>query len=198
MRLKKYAVLLPLFVIQFFTWLGLFSLWIYTVPVVTKDIFRTVNSESLAYQNGVQWAGICMALYSVLGASLTFLLHKILKKHSKYLVHGAALLAGSIGLMSIYFIGSKYLLLLSFIFIGIGWSSISTVPYLLVGAMAKEGEEEKFYSVFNFSTVIPQAVAAFFLSFLTTHFLDNDESKTVFAGGVFMLIAAGISFTLAN
>jgi MFS family permease len=198
MKSSAFSRLWPLFLIQFFTWLGLFSLWIYATPTVTKYVFNAVNSETKDFENGIQWVGIYFALYSVLGASLTFYLHKILKKNSKYLVHAIALLIGGLGLISIYFIHSQYILLLSFIFIGIAWSSISTVPYLLVGEMAPEGESEKYFSVFNFSTVIPQAVAAFFLSFLTKNIFLGDTSKTIFAGGFFMIIASFITFIISK
>jgi maltose/moltooligosaccharide transporter len=166
----KYKKLFPLFLVQFFTWLGLFSLWIYATPAITKYFFTTSNSSDLNFENGTKWVGICFALYSILGATLTFTLHKILKKNSKYAVHATALLFGALGLMSMTFIHSKYVLLISFIFIGIAWSSISTTPYLLVGEIAPDEESEKFYSVFNFSTVIPQAIAAFFLAFVTKNY----------------------------
>lgn len=192
----KYKKLFPLFLVQFFTWLGLFSLWIYATPVITKYFFNTINSESIDFENGTKWVGICFALYSVLGASLTFILHKILKRNSKYAVHAVCLIFGAIGLISMAFIHSKYLLLLSFIFIGIAWSSISTTPYLLVGEIAPEEENEKYYSVFNFSTVIPQAVAAFLLAFITKKYFHGEMIDTIVTGGIFMLMGAVISFII--
>ena len=192
----KYKKLFPLFLVQFFTWLGLFSLWIYTTPVITKYFFSTGPSADLDFENGTKWVGICFALYSILGASLTFTLHKILKRNSKYAVHAIALFCGALGLMSMGFIHSKYVLLLSFIFIGIAWSSISTTPYLLVGEIAPDEENEKYYSVFNFSTAIPQAVAAFLLAFMTKKYFHGEMIDTIFAGGVFMLIGAVISLMI--
>lgn len=192
----KYKKLFPLFLVQFFTWLGLFSLWIYATPVITKYFFNTGNSEEFDFENGTKWVGICFALYSILGASLTFTLHKILKKNSKYAVHAVALSCGAFGLMSMGFIHSKYVLLLSFVCIGIAWSSISTTPYLLVGEMAPEEESEKYYSVFNFSTVIPQAVAAFLLAFMTKRYFHGEMMHTIFAGGVLMLTGAAISLLI--
>ena len=76
----KYKKLLPLFLVQFFTWLGLFSLWIYATPVVSKCFFDAHHNGNIDFEQGTKWVGICFALYSILGASLTFALHKILKK----------------------------------------------------------------------------------------------------------------------
>jgi maltose/moltooligosaccharide transporter len=192
----KYKKLLPLFLVQFFTWLGLFSLWIYATPVVSKCFFDAHHNGNIDFEQGTKWVGICFALYSILGASLTFALHKILKKKSKYAVHSIALLLGGLGLISFNFVPSKYLLLLSFVLVGIAWSSISTTPYLLVSEIATDGEQEKYFSVFNFSTVIPQAIAAFLFAYITKDFFHGEMIKTILMGGVFMIIAASISWGL--
>src|SRR3978361_803620 len=111
----------PLFVVQFFTWLGLFSLWIYATPVITRYIFNTTNAESSDFENGTTWVGICFAFYSTLAALLVFMMPALLKRVTREKLHAWCLLAGSVGLSLIYLIRSKYLLLFSFAFIGIAW-----------------------------------------------------------------------------
>ncbi|SEF45337.1 maltose/moltooligosaccharide transporter [Halpernia humi] len=193
---QKFKKLLPLFIVQFFTWLGLFSMWIYSVPVVSKYIFKLGNSES-NFENATFWVGIYFALYSILGTTLAFLIQKWIKKFNAYLVHSLFLLLGSFGLISIYFINSAYGLLLSFALIGVAWSSISTVPYLMVEKISEDQEDaEKYYAIFNFSTVIPQVVAAFLLAYLTKNYFAGETNKTIFLGGIFTLISAAISYFL--
>jgi MFS family permease len=136
--LRIFKHLLPLFIVQFFTWLGLFSLWIYATPVITKYIFQTTDAESSAFESGTTWVGICFAFYSLLAAVLAFYIPKLQKHVSKEKLHALALLAGSAGLVLIYFISNKYMLFLSFAFIGIAWSSISTVPYGIISSIAPE------------------------------------------------------------
>ena len=193
---QKFKKLLPLFVIQFFTWLGLFSMWIYSVPVVAKYIFK-VGSNEQNFENATFWVGIYFALYSILGTSIAFLLHKYIKKYDAYLIHSFALVIGSFGLISIYFFASPFTLLLSFGLIGVGWSSISTIPYLMVEKISEDEEDaDKYYAIFNFSTVIPQVVAAFLLAYLTKNYFSGETNKTILLGGFFMLIAAAICFGL--
>src|SRR5437868_2513688 len=102
--LKIFKHLLPLFIVQFFTWLGLFSLWIYATPIITKYIFQTTDSESSAFESGTTWVGICFAFYSLLAAVLAFYIPKLQKNVAKEKLHALALLAGSAGLVLIYFI----------------------------------------------------------------------------------------------
>ena len=106
----------PLFIVQFFTWLGLFSLWIYATPVITRYVFNTTNADSGDFENGTTWVGICFAFYSTLAALLVFMIPVLSKKISKERLHAWALLAGAIGLSLIYLIKNKYLLFFSFAF----------------------------------------------------------------------------------
>ena len=186
--------LLPLFIVQFFTWLALFSLWIYATPVITKYIFKTTDSESTAFESGTTWVGICFALYSTLAAVLAFSIPHLTKRISKYKLHALALLFGSIGLLLIYFIKNQYLLFISFAFIGIGWSSISNIPYSIISDIAPEAKMTTYFAVFNFSIVIPQITAAFLLGFVTRHYFSGETIYAILIGGISMFIAACCMF----
>lgn len=186
--------LLPLFIVQFFTWLALFSLWIYATPAITRYIFNTTDAESKAFESGTTWIGICFAFYSTLAAILAFAIPRLIKCFGKYRLHAMALLIGSIGLMLIFFIKNQYFLLISFAFIGIGWSSISNVPYSIISDIAPETKMTTYFTVFNFSVVIPQITAAFLLGFLTRNYFGGETIFTILTGGVSMFIASCIMF----
>ena len=181
--------LLPLFVVQFFTWLALFSLWIYSTPVITSYIFHSTDSESPAFENGVTWVGICFAFYSTLAAFLAFFIPKLLKHTTKQRLHSIALLIGSIGLGLIGFIKNQYLLLVSFAFIGIAWSSISSVPYSIISDNAPENKMTAYFTVFNFSVVIPQVTAAFLLGYINKHFFTGETINIILLGACSMFLA---------
>jgi maltose/moltooligosaccharide transporter len=181
--------LLPLFVVQFFTWLALFSLWIYSTPVITRYIFHSTDSESPAFENGVTWVGICFAFYATLAALLAFFIPKLLKYTTKERLHSIALLIGSIGLGLVGFIKNQYLLLIAFAFIGIAWSSISNVPYSIVGDKAPEREMATYFTIFNFSIVIPQITAAFLLGYINKHFFAGETIDIILLGACSMFLA---------
>jgi maltose/moltooligosaccharide transporter len=164
--------LLPLFIVQFFTWLALFSLWIYATPVITKYVFNSTDAESRAFENGTTWVGICFAFYSTLAAVLAFTIPVLTKRYSKYKLHAVALLIGSIGLLLI----------------------ISNIPYSIISDMAPENKMTTYFAVFNFSIVIPQITAAFLLGFLTRHYFSGQTNLTILIGGAAMLVAAIIMF----
>jgi len=187
--IKIIKQLLPLFIVQFFTWLALFALWIYATPVITRYIFNTTDAESKAFESGTSWVGICFAFYSTLAATLGFAIPLLTKRFSKYKLHAMALLIGSIGLLLIFFIKNQYLLFISFAFIGIGWSSISNIPYSIISDIAPETKMATYFAVFNFSIVIPQITAAFLLGFLTRQYFSGETNYTILTGGISMFIA---------
>jgi MFS family permease len=193
----KTKKMFPLFIVQFFTWLALFSLWIYATPVITRYIFNTTNAESEAFEKGTQWVGICFAFYSLLAAVLAFFIPKLLSRISKYRLHAVALLAGSAGLFSIYFIKSPYVLFLSFAFIGIAWSSIGNIPYLIISDMAPAKQTSQYFGIFNFSIVIPQVTAAFLLSYITKHYFNGATIYTLLCGAASMFIAGIITLYIS-
>ncbi len=187
--LKIIKHLLPLFVVQFFTWLALFALWIYATPVITKYIFNTTDAESGNFISGTAWVGICFAFYSTLAAFLAFGIPLFIKKISKEKLHAMALLIGGAGLLLIFFIKNKYLLFFSFAFIGIAWSSISNIPYSIISSIAPENKMVTYFAVFNFSVVIPQVTAAFLLGYISNHFFKGETVYIMLVGGGSMLMA---------
>ncbi len=195
--IKIFKHLLPLFIVQFFTWLALFALWIYATPVITRYVFNTTDAESIAFENGTIWVGICFAFYSTLAAFLAFAIPQILKHISKERLHAFALLIGSIGLLLLFVIKEKYLLLFSFSFIGIAWSSIGNIPYSIISSIAPEEKMVTYFAVFNFSVVIPQVTAAFLLGYINKEFFNGETIYIMLVGGLSMLLASIIMFFYA-
>lgn len=189
LMLKIFKQLLPLFVVQFFTWIALFALWIYATPVITHYIFNSIDSESPAFKQGISWVGFYFAFYSCLAAFLAFAIPFLLKKKSKEKIHGYALLIGGIGLLLIFYIKNRYLLFFSFAFIGIAWSSISNLPYRMISSLAPEQKMTTYFSVFNFSVVIPQVTAAFILGYIADHYFKGETIYLMLFGGCSMLLA---------
>lgn len=192
--IKIFKQLLPLFVVQFFTWLALFALWIYATPVITRYVFKTTDAESAAFENGTMWVGIYFAFYTTLAALLAFAIPRLLKHISKPKLHALALLIGSIGLLLLFMFKEKYLLFISFAFIGIAWSSIGNVPYSIVGNIVVPQKMATYFAVFNFSIVIPQITAAFLLSYLNKKLFAGETVYIMLVGAISMFAGSVIMF----
>ncbi len=185
--------------VQFFSWFSLFSMWIYMTPAVTEFIYGTKDTTSEAYNAGANQVGEMFANYNLIAAAVAFLLPVLAKKTSRKFTHFLALLAGGIGLMSIYFIKEPTTFnieWLPMIGVGIAWASILSVPYAMLSGSLPATKMGYYMGVFNFFIVIPQLVAASILGFIVSSFFNNQPIYALLVGGVTMILAGILSLTV--
>lgn len=176
-------------VAQFFTWFGLFCMWMFFTPAVATQMFGgTVGDPE--YQKGVEWAGVSLGNYSLVAFFFSFALIALTKKFSAKAIHTVCLLFGGAGLVSIYFISSPDRLLFSMIGIGIAWASILSMPYAMLSNVIPAKKMGFYMGVFNFFIVLPQIVASLGLGSIVKHLFNNNAASAVALGGASMLIAA--------
>jgi maltose/moltooligosaccharide transporter len=177
-------------VVQFFSWFALFAMWIYTTAAVTKHVYGTTDTTSELYNNGADWVGVCFAVYNGFAALVAFLLPVIAKKTSRKFTHAVSLIAGGLGLISIFFIKDYHLLLLSMVGVGLAWASILSMPYAILTGSLPAHKMGTYMGIFNFFIVIPQILAASILGFFTRNLFGGEAIYALILGGVSMFVAA--------
>ncbi|WP_291151543.1 MFS transporter [Flavobacterium sp. UBA7680] len=175
--------------VQFFSWFALFSMWIYTTQAVTTHLFHTTDTTSKVYNDAADWVSVLFTVYNGVAAAVAFLLPVIAKKVGIRATHLLALCAGGIGLISIYFIGDKQMLILPMLGVGIAWASILSMPYAMLSGALPAAKMGYYMGVFNFFVVIPQIVAATILGFVIKQFFHNEPIYALIIGGVSMIFA---------
>jgi maltose/moltooligosaccharide transporter len=176
-------------IVQFFSWLALFSLWIYATPAITSHIYHTSDTTSKLYNEGADWVNVCFAVYNGVSALAALALPLVARATSRRVTHLLCLTAGGLGLISIYFIQSPQLLLLSMVGIGIAWASILSIPYAMLAGALPTNKMGYYMGVFNFFIVLPQMLASVTLGFFTKHLFHNDSSLTLVLGGCSMILS---------
>jgi maltose/moltooligosaccharide transporter len=154
------ATMRQLAVVQVFTWLGLFCMWLFFVPATARHVFGATDPQSDLYTRGVEWGGFVFAFYSITCFLVALALPRFAAATSRKTVHAAALLCGAAGLLSVYFIHDRYLLILSMVGVGIAWASILSMPYAILSTAIPAERMGVYMGVFNFFIVIPEIVAA--------------------------------------
>ncbi|HET9984462.1 MAG TPA: MFS transporter [Longimicrobiales bacterium] len=147
-------------VVQLFTWLGLFCMWLFFVPAVARHAFGATDPRSELYTRGMEWGGFAFAFYSITCFVVAFALPRLAEATSRKTAHAAALVCGGIGLLSVYLIHDRYLLLLTMVGVGIAWASILSMPYAILSGALPAHRMGVYMGIFNFFIVIPEIVAA--------------------------------------
>jgi maltose/moltooligosaccharide transporter len=188
------ATMRQLAVVQLFTWLGLFCMWLFFVPATARHVFGATDPQSALYTQGIEWGGFAFAFYSITCFVVAFALPRLAAATSRKKVHAAALVCGALGLLSVYVIHDRYVLLLSMVGIGIAWASILSMPYAILSTALPPTRMGVYMGVFNFFIVIPEIVAALgFGPLIRVAFGEGNANAplyVVMCGGGFMLIAA--------
>jgi maltose/moltooligosaccharide transporter len=176
--------------VQFFSWIALFALWIYTGPGIADNVYNTTDPLSPGYQNAGNWVGVMFAVYNGMSALAAFVLPVLARRTSRKACHAVCLAIGGLSLIGVFFFHDKHLLLIPMLGVGVAWASILTMPYAILAAALPPNRMGYYMGLFNFFVVIPQVVSGLVLGYATKHLFGNHAVLTLVLGGVSMLIAA--------
>jgi maltose/moltooligosaccharide transporter len=180
-------------VVQFFTWLGLFCMWMFFGLATAQQIFGTLDAKSPEFDAGTLFGGQTFAWYSIVCFLVAFALPPLAKKTSRKTVHSLALIAGGLCLIATGFLKgpeAKLLWQCTMIGVGIAWASILSMPYAILSGALPAGRMGVYMGIFNFFIVIPEILASLALEPVVKQLFENDPVKVVMMGGASMLIAA--------
>ncbi len=195
---KMPKTMVQLAFVQFFTWIALFAMWIYTGSAIADAVWGTRDAQSAAFQEAGNQVGIMFAVYSGVSALAAFILPVFARATSRKIVHFTCLAIGGLSLASIALIDSKDMLMLPMIGVGVAWASILTMPYAILAGSLPAKRMGYFMGLFNFFVVIPQIVSGLLLGFVTREFFDGHTVQTLVLGGASMLLAALLTLAVTD
>jgi maltose/moltooligosaccharide transporter len=176
--------------VQFFSWLALFSMWIYTTAAVAQVHFGSTDPHSEAFNHGANWVGVLFAAYNGFAALAAAIIPFMVRRFGLRLSHLVNVWLGAAALLSFVVIRNPSWLLLSMVGMGFAWASILSLPYALLSDSVPAQKMGLYMGVFNFFIVIPQLVAASVLGFLL---------RVAFGGApIYALVLGGASFLVAG
>lgn len=177
--------------VQFFSWLALFSMWIYTTAAVTQVHFGATDPQSEPFNRGANWVGVLFGAYSGFAALAAIAIPLMVRHLGLRVTHLINLWAGGAGLLSFVAIHNPDWLLFSMVGVGFAWASIVSLPYALLSDSVPAAKMGLYMGVFNFFIVIPQLVAASLLGFLLRVLFGGAPIYAIVLGGI-ALICAGL------
>ncbi|MBV7537072.1 MFS transporter [Duganella sp. sic0402] len=195
---KMPKTMVQLAVVQFFTWIALFAMWIYTTNAVSENVFGTTDAQSAAFQEAGNHVGVMFAVYGGVSALAAFILPVFARHTSRKFVHLVCLIIGGVSLFSIYAIHDLDTLFYPMIGVGIAWASILTMPYAILAGSLPADRMGYYMGVFNFFIVIPQIVSGLVLGFVTKHWFAGHSVKTLMLGGVCMIVAGALTLIVRD
>lgn len=191
------AVLRRLAVVQFFTWFGLFAMWIYVVPAVAANGGAGDDPASLAYNASADWVGVMFAFYNAVAALGAFALPRLVMRIGRREAHSLCLLCGAAGLLGFGLADPEWLWGPA-LAVGIAWASILSAPYAMVSSAVPPARMGVYMGIHNVFLVLPQLVATALLGWIVDRLLgDRPQLALVLAAAAFV-VAAALSLTIPD
>ena len=197
---KMPATMRQLSWVQFFSWFGLFGMWVFATPAIAQHIYGLphTDSSSSVYQDAGDWVGILFGIYNLVSAFYAFALPYIAKKNGRKKTHSISLIIGGLGLLSIYIMPDKNWLIVSMIGVGIAWASILAMPYAILAGSISAKKMGVYMGIFNFFIVIPQIINALIGGPLVKYAYNNEAIFALLISGFSFLIAAALVYKVKD
>ncbi|MGL6044055.1 MAG: MFS transporter [Sandaracinobacteroides sp.] len=174
--------------VQFFTWIALFIMWIYTTPIVTQYMFGSTDTASKAYNDGADWVGVLLGVYNGVAALYAFALPALAQRIGRRNTHILGLLAGAAGFALFLVIRDPQWLLAPMVLVGIAWASILTMPYAILSSALPQAKLGVYMGLFNIFIVLPQLLVSAVM---------GNVMKLAFPGEPIWLMAAASAVLVA-
>jgi len=180
--------------VQFFSWFALFSMWVFTTDAVATHVYGLTGdySKSIEYNTAGNMVSSAFGVYNLVAAVYALCLPLLAKFLGRKGTHAFSLLAGGVGLLSIYFIKDPAMLTYSMIGVGLAWASILAMPYVILSGSIPAGKLGIYMGIFNFFITLPQIVNGIFGGFIVKHFYNGQSIYAIVLAG-FLLICAAVS-----
>ncbi len=142
------------------------------------------------HNKGGDWVGILFGVYNGISALFALLLPSLAVWLGRKRTHAFSLIAGGLGLISIFLIDNPNMLMLSMVGIGIAWASILAMPYAILAGSIPAGKMGVYMGIFNFFITLPQIINGIIGGLIVQHLYAGRAIYALILAGVLMLCAA--------
>src|SRR6187402_1498969 len=180
-------------VVQFFSWFALFLMWVYTTRAIANQVWGhgvALDAKSIGFNEAGDWTGVMFAFYSGVAALFSLLIPSIAKSIGRKKTYSFSLVLGGLGLISMFLVEDKNMLLLSISGVGLAWAAILAMPYAMLSGSLPADKMGVYMGLFNATITIPQITAGLLGSTLIVLFGGNPMVIIVIAGVSFLIASA--------
>jgi maltose/moltooligosaccharide transporter len=183
--------------VQFFSWFALFLMWVYTTRAIANQVWgpEALDAKSIGFNEAGDWTGVMFAFYSAVAAVFSLLIPSIAKSIGRKKTYSFSLLLGGIGLISMFLVHDKNILLVSIAGVGLAWAAILAMPYAMLSGSLPADKMGVYMGLFNATITLPQITAGLLGSTLIA-FFGNSPMAIIVIAGISLLIAGLAVFSI--
>lgn len=147
-------------IVQFFSWVAMFIMWIDTTSAVALQGWQTADTTSAAFQSAGDWVGVMFAVQNGVAALYAIFIATVARKVGTRRLHAINLVIGAAGFAGYLVFETPGTLLIPMVALGMAWGSILALPYAILADALPAQKMGVYMGIFNFFIVLPQLLVA--------------------------------------
>lgn len=176
--------------VKFFSWFGMPLMWQYLSLSIARHCFNAPTPDSPGFAEGAANVGLALTVMNVTTVLMSFLIPTVIRKIGARHTYALFLLIGGIGFMSQQLTNELTMVLASMVLVGIAWSAIITVPFIITAAAVPHAKIGVYMGLLNAFICLPQIIEMFSIGFIYDGLLGGDPRNAIFVAGLMLSIAA--------
>lgn len=186
--------------VQFFSWFALFSMWVFTTDAVAMHVVGLTGdyAHSTEYTKVGDEVGASFGTYNLVSAIYALMLPIIALRIGRRATHAVSLIAGGLGLISIFFIKDISTLHYCMVGVGMAWASILAMPYAMLAGSIPAARMGIYMGIFNFFITLPQITSGLLNAPIVKNVYNGKPIYAIVAAGIFMILGAMATFIVKD
>lgn len=184
------SVLRRIWWVKLFTWYGMPMMWQYLGLSIARHSFNAPTPESPGFNEGASKVGIAYFFMNISTVTMSFLIPSIVRRIGTRMTYGLFLATGGIGFISMQFSESVYWVYAGMILVGIGWSAIITIPFIMTTAVVSPLRVGVYMGLLNAFICIPQIIEMVTIGSYYESLLGGDPRNAIALAGICLILGA--------
>lgn len=176
--------------VKFFTWMALPLMWQYYGLAISRHAFGAAEAGMPGFDEGIKYGNLGFGVFSASCFLFSLTLPYVARKLGRRSTHALLLITGALGFGGMWFAESAYTFVALMLPVGIAWSSIMAMPYVMLAAAVPEDRMGVYMGIFNMFIVIPQIMSMLLIPQIYEPVLAGDPRNTLLLAAILLVFAA--------
>jgi maltose/moltooligosaccharide transporter len=176
--------------VKFFTWYGMPLMWQYLALSIARHCYNAPTPESPNFAEGSAKVGVAFTVMNITTVVMAFLIPPIVRQLGTRLTYALFLALGGLGFVSMLFTNSLNVVLGGMVLVGIGWSAIITIPFIMTTSIVPPERTGVYMGLLNAFICIPQIVEMLTVGFYYKTLLGDDPRNALVLAGICLILGA--------
>lgn len=176
--------------VKFFTWYGMPLMWQYLALSIARHCYNAPTPESPGFAQGSAKVGLAFTVMNITTVAMAFLIPLVVKAIGTRKTYAIFLVFGGLGFISMLFTNNINVVLAGMVGVGIGWSAIITVPFIMTTSIVPPNRTGVYMGLLNAFICIPQIIEMLTVGFYYDTLLGGDARNALVLAGICLILGA--------